>query len=269
MILVCVISNFLKDKKLSFLLDLILPILSVLFIMWILGAFSFGGSKSAGGFGYYSANLNTLFYSAPISIFAPNIPNGLISYIFNLSIMPGQYEGYGYLGLGILVLSGICLLLLFKNIKNIKIKIDYLIIIFILLLSFCYALSNNIYFNETKLLSIVLNPSLEQFFSTFRASGRFIWLLDYSLLIIIFYFIYKNFKKSVLVLVFACLCLQCYDLKDYFIRFKKESNMIYQNDFLSKLPKGKNIVICDSPFLSNIDEMFDYSKNIFNLAYYA
>ena len=100
------------------------------FIMWILGAFSFGGSKSAGGFGYYSANLNTLFYSAPISIFAPNIPNGLISYIFNLSIMPGQYEGYGYLGLGILVLGGICLLLLFKNIKNIKIKIDYLIIIF-------------------------------------------------------------------------------------------------------------------------------------------
>lgn len=269
LLLGCVISNFLKDKKLSFLLDLILPILSVLFIMWILGAFSFGGSKSAGGFGYYSANLNTLFYSAPISIFAPNIPNGLISYIFNLSIMPGQYEGYGYLGLGILVLSGICLLLLFKNIKNIKIKIDYLIIIFILLLSFFYALSNNIYFNETKLLSIVLNPSLEQFFSTFRASGRFIWLLDYSLLIIIFYFIYKNFKKSVLVLVFACLCLQCYDLKDFFIRFKKESNMIYQNDFLSKLPKGKNIVICDSPFLSNIDEMFDYSKNIFNLAYYA
>ena len=41
--------------------------------------------------------------------------------------------------------------------------------------------------------------------------------------------------------------------------------MIYQNDFLSKLPKGKNIVICDSPFLSNIDEMFDYSKNIFNV----
>ena len=45
--------------------------------------------------------------------------------------------------------------------------------------------------------------------------------------------------------------------------------MISQNDFLSKLPKGKNIVICDSPFLSNIDEMFDYSKDIFNLAYYA
>lgn len=264
------LSNFLKDRKIFLaILDLALPVFTLFFIMWVLGAFYFVDKTSAGGFGYYSANLNTLFYSAPISIFAPNIPNGLISYIFNLSIMPGQYEGYGYLGLGILVLSGICLLLLFKNIKNIKIKIDYLIIIFILLLSFCYALSNNIYFNETKLLSIVLNPSLEQFFSTFRASGRFIWLLDYSLLIIIFYFIYKNFKKSVLVLVFACLCLQCYDLKDYFIRFKKESNMIYQNDFLSKLPKGKNIVICDSPFLSNIDEMFDYSKNIFNLAYYA
>ena len=44
------------------------------------------------------------------------------------------------------------------------------------------------YINETKILST--HMPFENLFSVFRCSGRFIWIIAYSLFIIIFYFIY-------------------------------------------------------------------------------
>ncbi|MCI7023997.1 MAG: DUF6311 domain-containing protein [Campylobacter sp.] len=260
LLLGCVISNFLKDKKLSFLLDLILPILSVLFIMWILGAFSFGGSKSAGGFGLFSANLNTLFYSQ-------SEIGGIIANVFNLKIRDGQYEGYGYLGAGVLILAIISCFMFFKNIKQIKLNKDHLVILFVLLSVFLFALSNRIYINETKILST--HMPFENLFSVFRCSGRFIWIIDYSLFIIIFYFIYKNFTKSVFFIVFVCLFLQYYDLKIYFSHLKKSANIVYKNDFLLKLPKNKNIIMCDTPIFDNSDSALAHSDLNYKLAYYA
>lgn len=270
LLLGCTISKFLEDKKIFFaILDVALPLFTLFFVMWMLGAFDFVDSSAATGFGYYSANLNTFFYSKPIEIFSENLPYGVITSIFNIKVMSGQYEGYGYLGFGILVLGLITLFLFFKNIKNITIKKDHVLIFFVLFICFCYSLSNNVYLGETKILSIHLPPKIEQLCSTFRASGRFIWMVDYSLFVIIFYYIYKNFSEFTLGIVFLCLCLQCYDLREFFIRLKKDPNVQYENNLISKLPKHKNIIISDSPILTTVEEAFTYSKNNYELAYYA
>lgn len=260
LLLGCTISNFLQYKKLSFLLDLILPILSVLLIMWILGAFSFGGSKSAGGFGLYSSNLNTLFYSQ-------SEIGSIILNTFNLKIRDGQVEGYGYLGAGVLALALIICFMFFKNIKQIKIKKDHLVILFVLLSVFLFALSNRIYINETKILSTYI--PFEKLFSVFRCSGRFIWIVDYSLFIIIFYFMYKNFAKYALFILFVCFGIQCYDLKIYFSHLKKPADLVYQNDLLSKLPKNKNIIFSDIPVFNDSDSVLNHVDFNYKLAYYA
>lgn len=60
--------------------------------LWILGAFEKNGSMTDNGFTHYSANINTFFNGCGIS-----------KYLSPLTINTGQGEGFGYLGLGMLV----------------------------------------------------------------------------------------------------------------------------------------------------------------------
>ena len=64
-----------------------------LVILYSVGAFSATASMEDGGLGAYSSNLNVFINPLGKGIFLPSLPHN-----------PGQDEGYGYLGLGILIL---------------------------------------------------------------------------------------------------------------------------------------------------------------------
>ena len=125
-----------------------------------------------------TANLNTFFNSM-----------GHSKYLRMLNTARDQGEGYGYLGLGMLVCCflGIIIALsrlerregrALKNIreyrKTHRVQINTFLLVFIV--SFMWAVSTTVVINQNVLIDIKLPRLILGAFSIFRASGRFIWL---------------------------------------------------------------------------------------------
>ncbi|WP_222165446.1 DUF6311 domain-containing protein [Edaphocola aurantiacus] len=160
----------------------VFPLVSIVSI-W-LGAFLSGvfslamGSSSAGGLGVYNSNLNTFWNNIGKSNFAP----------LDLPAFEGQYEGYAYLGLGVLILW--VTLLFQKTFRKALLRTmqQHWPLFIVLFAALIYAYAFNITFNKLELLNFHLEryPRLNNMLSIFRSSGRYIWLPYYILLIIPF-----------------------------------------------------------------------------------
>ena len=172
--------------------------------MFLFGYFVLPPSDSLGfGYGFYKANLLTFFDSSPDnsintwSLFLPDIYNSV-----------GEYEGFGYFGLGILILFLILVFFIYVNYsKIIKKNLIYLIISLLFLI---IAFSNSINFGSYQILNFELPIFMYAPLSIIRASGRFIWPTYYLILIFSFYAFYKlRFKTFYLLLL---LVIQIIDL---------------------------------------------------------
>jgi len=134
------------------------------------------------GWGYYSMNLLSPFDGS--SFFT--IPNAQ---------MPGQYEGFNYLGLGIILLA----------------------------LFAIYSLSYKIYFGHFKVLSFSYPSFMDSLVHQFRASGRFFWPVAYAIMIFSVVMISKySTRYKYLLLVLLCF-IQFSDLKNRFTIFEQTS----------------------------------------------
>jgi hypothetical protein len=82
----------------------------------------------------------------------------------------GQYEGYNYLGLGVLLLILLALIALRSQLMQILRR--WYILVFLMVLFFVFALSNEIYFGHLKVLTVPL-PDLitRDLLGRFRSSG--------------------------------------------------------------------------------------------------
>lgn len=187
----------------------------VLLSWYIVGMISFKDDTSLevdNAYGLYGLNLNSFYNSSgwssifqPYSIYAPQ-----------------QYEGFSYLGLGVFIL--IILGLVYKSIKLVRnrssIKKYYKLIPLLLLLTAftLFAISNQVTINDSLVLELELPDLILKVGNIFRASGRFIWVLYYSLLLF-FLIVYskikisKNFKILVLLII---LSVQFYDIQLFF-----------------------------------------------------
>ena len=91
--------------------DLAAAVVSIgvdLAVLYIVGAFSVHTSMEDTGLGVYSANVNSLINPVIFSRFLPGLPYG-----------EGQLEGFGYLGLGVLILTaGTVILAIYGVYKN-------------------------------------------------------------------------------------------------------------------------------------------------------
>jgi len=216
-------------------------IFTILIISLFLGLFSVGSNVATGGFGYYSMNLSSLIN-----------PQGWSSIIKDRPLtFDGQYEGFNYLGIGIILLiiwDIYILLFKLKKITNKKFLITISIVCFLFLL---FSTSNIITFDNKTLLYIPLNKLLNGFASIFRASGRLFWMVYY---IIVFYsiwiFISLNREKKAIALIFIALILQFADLNNKFYEF--------QNDYY-------RVVRWDNPLKSEIWDLIctRYKKILF------
>jgi hypothetical protein len=133
-----------------------------------------GVRSGASGFGYFSADLLALINSMGWSRVVPGLPAG-----------PGQYEGFGYLGTGVLALAvvgGLWRPSSWWPQAKAELKARLPLVIMVLLLALL-AFSQVMKAGGWTVLSMrKLTEPLLPLLEAFRSSGRFIWPLHYLVL---------------------------------------------------------------------------------------
>jgi hypothetical protein len=170
-------------------------------IMWAVGYFMVGGGFGSGGFGYFRMNLLSLIDSDNAwSRLLPDQKQG-----------SGDYEGFNYLGSGIL---GLALVAGYELLRNGKVRYGSRIVP-VLVLSiglFIYAVSNHVGLGAHELFSYKWPPITDQFTSMFRVSGRLFWPAYYLIYVAILYVIFMGLKRNEAAIV--CLGLLCIQIID-------------------------------------------------------
>jgi hypothetical protein len=171
----------------------LIPIYAIFFyglsvLVAVLGVFYITGdfvmpleAVQTDGFGKFSANMNTFWNPQEYGALYKGLPMST----------DGQYEGFGYLGVGFMGLFIFSLLLLqFQKWNNKQAKTVeknpeaalFYPIVFMAVLFFIYALSCKIGLNGQQIHRWYYGDIAAKFFDSLRASGRFIWLPYYTLM---------------------------------------------------------------------------------------
>lgn len=192
----------------------------------LLGGFSSNMGLGSYGLGDYSFNLNGFFNPTGRFYFWSRLLPAQPQYIDN------QYEGFAYLGFGMLFLLGVTLIhwvgsafsQFFSREKEARlIQWDGKIIAYVLViaLSILAAASPVITYNEKTLLNLPIPGFVRSIWEMFRASGRLVWPAVYLLMIWGIAGDALKIKKEVkAVALVLCLALQLYDCKDVLIQKK-------------------------------------------------
>ncbi|WP_060482516.1 DUF6311 domain-containing protein [Pseudomonas sp. NBRC 111119] len=144
-----------------------------------------------GGFGVFSMNLLSPFYGGKYLKFpSPE--------------MPGQYEGFNYLGLGVLLAFTLAWVLNKRAPESRFAKHRALTWLMVLLT--VYALSDTIYYGVHEVVSIHYPSFMDPITTQFRASGRFFWPVGYCVVLFAIACLYrclgrKAFTACMLVLI--------------------------------------------------------------------
>ena len=218
---------------------LLLNYVYFLLILYVIGFFDLNVINYLQyGFGYYKSNLLTFFDATGGFISTSEGFSWSLLDIFDIKNINGENEGFGYLGLGGIVLLFILLYLLSFQKKNIIFKISVFALIF-----FFVSLSNNIHISNYNLITFDLNKYLLGLFSFIRASGRFIWLVYYIICISSFVLIYKHIKKiNPLALAAIIILIQLVDISKIFLEKKniiKENKSVLNSNFWKEEVYGK------------------------------
>ena len=229
---------FLRNNKISFIIDsLILGITSII-IMYIIGYFEIPPYDGlGGGYGYFALNLNS-FFNPLNSINGLN--NSWSIFFPTLDSPKGHYEGFAYLGLSGIFFFALFLYSFFSKKNGFFFSRKILIILSLTFL--VLAITNKIYFSEKLIFSFKLHDYIYGILGIIRASGRMIWPIYYLIFFtgIIFVFRNFNFQKSKLILILL-LIIQIIDLspglKTFYSGNIYEVNNNLKNDIWDILPK--------------------------------
>ncbi len=180
-------------------------------VMGLAGYFSGSGSVASGGFGYYSMNLNA--YIDPWfdwSRFLRQRPVGTA----------GQYEGFMYLGVGMIALSLAAAAVWVAQPSPLP-RRQWPLLAAALLFA-AWAVSNVVMWGDTELARLPLPHPLEQALGVFRASGRLGWVLYYLVCLFVLWAIlhYMSPVAAPVILALA-LVLQVYDQSGKFPEYRK------------------------------------------------
>ena len=171
------------------------------------------GTFPAGGFGLFSSN----FFSMIDPIYA----NFSSQFIPDLHVVgPGQYEGFGYVGVGVLFLFLVSALVSIANRRKPTVGSagKFWPLIAVALVSFLWAMSNVMAFG-TYVIEVPLPSVLMGFLQNFRSSGRFIAVVIYLLMFIsISTLILKLKPKNAALVIIISAILQLVDLTSPFLQ---------------------------------------------------
>lgn len=190
------------------------------------------------GFGYYSMNL-----LSPL----------LGGYILQVQAdtAPGQYEGFNYLGLGVLIAFVVALRLCHRHDRRFFRRHWPLTL---LMLGYAlYALSNQVYFGSTQILVLSYPEALNGLTSQFRASGRFFWAVGYCVAIFSLLMLYRRLGRGVFVaLVVVLIGLQLADMKP---RYK-----LLKEAIAREVPRQMDYQTWDGALGANVRNLYFYPK---------
>ncbi|MCG6533160.1 MAG: DUF6311 domain-containing protein, partial [Syntrophales bacterium LBB04] len=186
--------------------------LTIAIIMWATGYFMLGKDIADSGFGHTRMNLLSLINPEEIwSKLLPAQKGG-----------SGDYEGFNYLGLGML---GLCLVAVYVFLRNVKIshKVKIIPIFIISVGFFLFAISNKVAIGTHELFSYNLPLIAKPFAYTFRASGRFFWPVTYLIYLTTFYLLFTRLKRNaIIMLCVVMLCLQIIDSANAWRTLRKD-----------------------------------------------
>jgi len=145
------------------------------------------GSAASWGFGWWSMNL--------LSPIVPQM-SGLIPPLARFRIgMPGQYEGFAWVGGGVLFL-GVLTARAWLRWLRARAR-AHLVLLAVFGLFFLFALSNRIYAGTFLLVDINLPAPLVGLLGMFRSSGRFFWPIGYAFAAGSIVLTLRNFRPAV------------------------------------------------------------------------
>jgi hypothetical protein len=171
---------------------------------WASGLFTVSGAENLAseGLGFYSMNILSPVTPSGWSAFLPAVPVAT----------PGQiYEGFQYLGLGLLLLVGLAAVL--ALIHGRALPWAHIVPIFAMCLLFAfYALSPRITLAD-RVVTDWSSPQLERW-ALFRATGRFFWPMAYLLVASAIGIVVRRFRPAAAAaLLVVVLALQLADLR--------------------------------------------------------
>jgi hypothetical protein len=170
-------------------------ILAVLAVTGILS--SDLAQAGSGGYGYWSMNL-----------LSPVLPqmSGLIPRLAHFRIgMQGQYEGFAWLGGGVLFL-GVATARAWVRWLRTRAR-AHLVLLAVFALFLLFALSNRVYAGSDLVLDVDLPASVLQLLGTFRASGRFFWPLGYAFTAVSIVLTLRTYRPAIAVALLAVAAL--------------------------------------------------------------
>ncbi|MFT9366258.1 MAG: DUF6311 domain-containing protein [Gluconobacter sp.] len=173
-------------------------------IIGIGSVLGYWGSASGGGYGLYSMNLASPFWPVHSSLF-PSVSSSLVE------ATGGQYEGYQYLGAGVLLTLGLALLSR-RGIKLLaQLPKQHAGLLLACLALTLIALSNRIYFLHIPvLLTHFRVPGAEQM----RSSGRMFWPVGYLIMLGAIYGLCRAWPRVWPFVLLAGIALQWQDTRN-------------------------------------------------------
>lgn len=257
------IEDFLMQKRVkASVWVLCLYLMSVCFMVGILGGFSSDVVASEGGLGHYSCNLNALFN-----------PQGWSCIYKDLAMYTsGQHEGFAYLGAGCIFLFVLAAVLGFHTLHSKAWILNHWkeIVAFVVLILFSTvaALSPVISFGDRLIYEVRLPEFLVKLWSVFRSTGRIAWIIVYVIMFGSIIALTKVMNKKLILAVIAIgTILQIYDIHDV-LKAKAQNfhtDAVYETsletngiwNMVAEKKEIKHIVFADA--MSN-DELFAFGN---------
>lgn len=173
------------------------------------------------GFGHYSMN-----------ILSPIMGGDLMS--IKAGQGAGQYEGFNYLGLG--VLTALAYIYFFKRDVFNCLRNEHKPLLGLLLFFTIYALSDHIYFGGQEIVVYKYPKFLDGITSQLRVSGRFFWPVGYCLMVLTVVVLYRSLERKYFVLAVLLLVpIQLVDVKEMYKSMRSVVNKQSPQPLDSKL----------------------------------
>ncbi len=194
----CIKDFAVYRKSCRELLILLMYLVPAFCVVGILGGFSSSMKAADDGLGYFSANLNTLFN-----------PQGWSSMFKDLSIAKvGQYEGFAWIGAGILFGFFFSIILFLNNDSEFRqYKTSMIAFTLIAVFSFLFAISPRITFGDKILSDLTIPEKLRDYWAVFRSSGRVMWPVVYIIMIFSVFVLSKTLNQRLTGFVFIVILL--------------------------------------------------------------
>jgi hypothetical protein len=204
MALALVAARVLRDRDRRALAAFATVVVACVAGWWAAGLFTVSGAENfaSEGLGFYSMNLLSPFTPSGWSAFLPPLPVATEGQV---------YEGFQYLGLGLLLLVALAVVVAMINARALA-WVSILPIVLVCVLFAIYALSPRVTLADRVVLDWS-SPQLERW-ALFRATGRFFWPMAYLIVAVSIGMIAARLRSGLGAAVLgAALLIQLADLR--------------------------------------------------------